>query len=67
MKTEPVRPGTLWRKNQSSVLVKVLSLGFLRVGLGKSTKAPAVIYESTHDGELTARGTEEFRRLFSPS
>jgi hypothetical protein len=44
----------------------VTSLGFLRVGLGKSTKTRAVIYQSQHDGELTARSVAEFLRLFSP-
>jgi len=66
MSTE-IKPGTLWRKNQSNVSVKVTSLGFLRVGLGRSTKTPAVIYQSQHDGELTARSAAEFLRLFSPS
>jgi hypothetical protein len=60
-----IKPGTLWR-NQSNVSVQVTSLGFLRVGLGKSTKTPAVIYQSQHDGELTARSVAEFLRLFSP-
>ena len=62
-----IKSGTLWRKNQSNVSVKVTSLGFLRVGLGRSTKTPAVIYQSHHDGELTARSAAEFLRLFSPS
>ena len=62
-----IKPGTLWRKNQSNVSVKVTSLGFLRVGLGRSTKTPAVIYQSQHDSELTARSSAEFLRLFSPS
>jgi len=66
MSTE-IKPGTLWRKNQSNVSVKVTSLGFLRVGFGRSTKTPAVIYQSQHDGELTARSAAEFLRLFSPS
>jgi hypothetical protein len=61
-----IKPGTLWRKNQSNVSVLVTSLGFLRVGLGRSTKTPAVIYQSQHDGELTARSAAEFLRLFSP-
>ena len=67
MKSETVRPGTIWRKNQSNVSVLVTSLGFLRVGLDRSTKTPAVIYQSQHDGELTARSEAEFMRLFSPS
>jgi len=61
-----IKPGTLWRKNQSLVAVTVTSLGFLRIGLGKATKIPAVIYQSQHDGELTARSVAEFLRLFSP-
>jgi len=67
MKSDPVRPGTLWTKNQSNVSVQVTSIGFFRVGLGRSTKTPAVIYQSQHDGELTARSAAEFLRLFSPS
>lgn len=62
-----IKPGTLWQKNQSNVSVKVISLGFLRIGLGRSTKTPAVIYQSHHDGELTARSAAEFLRLFLPS
>ena len=62
-----IKPGTIWRKNQSNVSVLVTSLGFLRVGLGRSTKTPAVIYQSQHDGEMTARSAAEFLRLFSPS
>lgn len=65
MNADLIKPGTLWRKNQSNVSVRVTSLGFLRVGLGKSTKTPAVIYQSQHDGELTARSVAEFLRLFS--
>ena len=47
--------------------VLVWKLGYLRVGLGKSTKTPAVFYESLHDGEMTARGATEFQRLFAPA
>jgi len=42
-------------------------VGFLRVGCGRTTKIPAVIYQSNHDGEVTARGTVEFLRLFQPT
>ena len=47
--------------------VLVWKLGYLRVGLGKSTKTPAIFYESLHDGEMTARGAAEFLRLFAPA
>ena len=48
-------------------MVRVWKVGFLRVGLGRTTKTPAVFYESQHDGEATARGEREFRRLFTPA
>ena len=60
-------PDTLWRNQQSRMQVLVWKLGYLRVGLGKSTKTPAVFYESLHDGEMTARGAAEFLRLFAPA
>jgi hypothetical protein len=47
--------------------VMVWKRGFLRVGVGRPTKTPAVFYESLHDGEMTARGAAEFRRLFVPA
>lgn len=46
--------------------VLVWRLGFLRVAVGRSTKLPAVFYESLHDGELTARSRAEFQRMFAP-
>jgi hypothetical protein len=61
-----VRPDTLWRNKQSRMQVLVWRLGFLRVAVGRSTKTPAVFYESLHDGELTARSAAEFQRLFAP-
>ena len=65
METYPVA-GTLWRKTQGDVSVKILKVGFLRIGLGRTTKKKAVFYESLHDGEMTARVVEEFKRLFLP-
>ena len=62
-----VRPQTLWRNKQTRMQVLVWKLGFLRVGVGRSTKTPAIFYESLHDGEMTARGAAEFRRLFVPA
>ena len=47
--------------------VLVWKLGYLRLGLGKSTKTRAVFYESLHDGEMTARAAAEFLRLFAPA
>lgn len=47
--------------------VMVWKLGYLRVAVGRSTKTPAVFYESLHDGEMTARGAAEFLRLFAPA
>ena len=62
-----VRADTLWRNKQTRMQVLVWRLGFLRVAVGRSTKTPAVFYESLHDGEMTARSTAEFRRLFAPA
>ena len=67
MSSDTFKSGTLWRKNQSAVSVKIVSSGFIRVGMGRSTKTPAVVYQSLHDGEVTARGTKEFSRMFSPA
>ena len=62
-----VRPQTLWRNKQSRMQVLVWRMGYLRVAVGRSTKTPAVFYESLHDGEMTARSLAEFRRLFVPA
>jgi hypothetical protein len=35
--------------------------------MGKSTKTPAVVYQSLHDGEVTARAEKEFKRMFNPA
>jgi hypothetical protein len=67
MSTLSIAPGTLWRQKESKVCVRVWSTGFLRVGMGRTTKKMAVFYESLHDGEVTARVSEEFLRLFQPS
>ena len=60
-------PGTLWHNSNSTVSVKIVSPGFIRVGMGRSTKTQAVVYQSLHDGEVTARAAKEFLRMFSPA
>jgi hypothetical protein len=67
MSNDTFKSGTLWHKNNSPVSVKIVSSGFIRVGMGKSTKTPAVVYQSLHDGEVTARAEKEFKRMFNPA
>ncbi len=63
--TEP-KQGTIWQMQVSAVQVEVLHAGYIRNGVARETKIPAVTYRSAHDNETTTRPRAEFLRLFRP-
>lgn len=62
-KHEP-EPDEIWKTKTKGIRVKVIGTGFLRFGFGRAAKTRAVIYQSEHDGEMTARAKLEFLGMF---